>query len=278
MRQIPLRGLPSQVTFTKSFFMASLHGKHSQGSMLALDPQNGTTLLLKPDFGGAGPASGAQEESASPPRREAAFWHVAKEWGLSKWVPQTDLLLLDGKEFAAFHVLPWSWQAIERMREENPAQVSSILNKYLKSGTLHKWAVLDFVLGNTDRHGQNAMGDIETGELALIDHGSAMAGPSFDPAHDKNSFVPFYLRFLTPGNFNSLTVSDKIKRMPHVDNQTNEELVNWVVSLDSHELQEILYRYGIDYHPALQRLTVLREMVGETGRLDQSINRLWVTT
>ncbi|NDD54145.1 NUDIX domain-containing protein [bacterium] len=255
-----------------------LHSKHSQGSMLAFDLDNDVTLLLKPDFGGAGPASGAQEESASLPRREAAFWHVAKEWSLSKWVPQTDLVLLDGKEFAAIHVLPWSWQAIERMREENLTQVSSILNKYLKSGTLHKWAVLDFVLGNTDRHGQNAMGDIETGELALIDHGSAMAGPSFDPAHDKNSFVPFYLRFLTPGNFNSLTVSDKLKRMPHVDNQTNEELVNWVVSLDAHELQEILYRYGIDSHPALQRLTVLREMVGETGRLDQSINRLWVTT
>ena len=255
-----------------------LHGKHSQGSMLAFDPENDVTLLLKPDFGGAGPASGAQEESASPPRREAAFWHVANEWGLSKWVPQTDLLLLDGKEFAAIHVLPWSWQTIEKMREENPAQVSSILNKYLKSGTLHKWAVLDFVLGNTDRHGQNAMGDIEGGELALIDHGSAMAGPSFDPAHDKNSFVPFYLRFLTPGNFNSLTVSDKLKRMPHVDNGTDEELVHWVVSLDAHELEEILYRYGIDSHPALQRLTVLREMVGETGRLDQSINRLWVTT
>lgn len=252
-----------------------LGGKHSAGSLLARDRDSGNVWLLKPGSGGQTPAAGAKEEAASQSRREAAFWHVADEWGLSGWIPRCDLLIVDGREYATIKLLPWSFKSMDKVKAEDPNRIRDILGKDLREGNLHHWAVLDFVLGNPDRHANNLM--VRDGDVKLIDHGSAMAGPDFDPAHDKYSFTPFYLRAWAPPKFSKLSDEDKLKYMPRLDKQTEEKLRSWIDGLHAEDLDKILYRYGVNPAPARARLAKLKAMVASEPA-DLAINKLWATT
>jgi hypothetical protein len=250
-----------------------LDGKHSKGALLASDQLSGKVWLLKPGSGGQSPSAGARQDASSQSRREAAFWHVADEWGLGDYLPRADLLLIDGREFAAINMLPWSYKTLAKIKNQRDPR--SILNPYLKSGVLHRWAVLDFVLGNPDRHGNNIM--VSDDIVKLIDHGSAMAGSDFDPAWDKNSFTPFYLRAWGPGKFSRLDAATKLKYMPRVDHQTEEDLRQWIEGLHAVDLDKVLLRYGVDPTPEKARLAKLKTMmVSEPA--DLVINRLWVET
>lgn len=261
-------------------FPVKLGGKHSGGSMLARDNHSGEVFLLKPGSGGISPAAGDQEESASQSRREAGFFHMADAWGLGNCLPETDLVIVDGKEYAAIKLLPWKYKTLDKLKKTDPTLPTKMLLPYLQRGLLHKWAVLDFVLGNPDRHANNLMadatGDTPEADVKLIDHGSAMAGEDFDPANDQNSFVPFYLRAWATGKFNQMTTEQKLKAMPRVDDYTASELHEWVASLDSHELEVRLGRYGIDPAPASARLARMKAMVAEEP-VDLAINKLWIT-
>lgn len=254
-----------------------LGGKHSKGSMIAKDPKTGGIWLLKPGAGGPGPAAGVQEEYASQSRREAAFYKIAELWNLENSVPRADLLIMDGREVAAIRMLPFTFKGLERRREDDPNLPRHALAHYRDQGLLHKWAVLDFVLGNPDRHGDNLMIDEDDKTLGLIDHGSAFAGDHFDPAFDKYSFVPFYLRAWNPDSFNRVSPSEKLKRMPTVSNQIKQELRAWLDGLHADALQGTLERYGIDPQSSVKRLAKLKVMASRMA-VDDAINRLWVTT
>ena len=132
------------------------------------------------------------------------------------------------------------WSAIGRVRASLPAAARA-LAPYREQGLVHKWAVLDAVLGNPDRHAANVMIDKDDKVLALIDHGSAFAGPAFDPAHDKNSFVPFYLRAWSPGSFNSLSLKSKLAQMPEVSDQVRDDLRQWLNGIHADHLQSLLH-------------------------------------
>lgn len=251
-----------------------LKGKHSKGTLLVKDPGTKQVFLLKPGSGGPGPAAGAQEEHASQSCREAAFWHVAKQWHIDSAVPEAELLSIDGKQYAAIELLPFDWKNVEKVRQKDPGKVLKALERYREPGTLHQWAVLDFVLGNPDRHGMNLMMSPE-GELKLIDHGSAFAGIDFDPSRDENSFVPFYLRAWAPARFNALSAGEKLKLMPTVSHNVEKLLRRWVAALDAQALGSLLQEYGIDPEPSLARLERVRN---SEGPIDQAMNRLWVTT
>lgn len=250
----------------------TLDGKHSKGSMLARGTMS--TWLLKPGSGGQSPAAGDKDISASQSKREAAFWHLADAWELGDDIPHTDLLSIGGEEFAAIEMLPFTWKNASKVQLKAPNRVLKALGKYREAGRLHMWAILDFVAGNPDRHGANVMMSPED-ELRLIDHGSCFAGQHFDPAHDKNSFVPFYLRaWVAPGKFLRMPVAEKLTYMPTVSHTIREELRQWVDRLDPQVTAQVLLHYAVDPAATLSRLARVKALKGD---LDQAVNQLWVT-
>lgn len=255
-----------------------LNGKHSKGCLIAKDAETENVYLLKPGSGGQSPAAGAEDEPASQSRREAAFWHMADAWGIGSCIPKADLVLIDGTEFAAIRMLPFSYKSLEKKAANDQGLARKALAPYRNNGIIHKWAVLDFVLGNPDRHGQNLMVSEDNDVVALIDHGSAFAGSAFDPAYDQNSFVPYYLRAWASPKFNQLSTKKKLEQMPSVSDETKGELREWLDGLHADRLEMVLNRYGIDPRPSLARLAKVKTSASSSKSVDEAINRLWVTT
>lgn len=262
--------------FTDRFVMpVELGGKHSKGSLLARDQDSGRVWLLKPGSGGQTPAAGAREEPASQSRREAAFWHVADLWHLGEFYPRADLLLVDGREYAAIQLLPWSFETLDKALKIDANRGRAALEPYLKDGMLHRWAVVDYVLGNPDRHANNLM--IRGTDVRLIDHGSAMAGEAFDPAHDQYSFTPYYLRAWCTGRFSKMDAAAKLKGMPRISREAEVHLRAWLDGLKPEDLDKVLLRYGVNAAPAKERLSRLKMMATQMP-VDLAINRAWVET
>ncbi len=248
----------------------ALTGKHSGGMLLAEGKDH--TYLLKPGSGGVSPAKGVAEEIASQSRREAAFYHLAALWELEEAVPQTELITIGGREYAAIHMLPLDWKNLSKIAKKDRNRVLNALNRYREAGDLHQWAVLDFVAGNPDRHGQNEMISPKN-EIKLIDHGSAFAGAHFDPPNDKKSFIPYYLRAWTEGGkFAAQGPERKLLSMPTLNHARDRELRKWVLELDVSRTREVLVRYGIDPEPTLSRLAAVKSI---RGRMAEGINRFW---
>lgn len=259
-------------------FGVAMNGKHSSGSMLAYDKKSNSAWLLKSGSGGAGGAAGSDQDPSNPNAREAAWYHIAKEWGIYDAFPRAELVLIDGKAYAALSLLPSGYQTLDKRDKEEPGDGRKVLAPYLHDGQLHQWAVMDFVCGNPDRHGQNVMVDKED-EVKLIDHGSAFAGPAFDPANDKNSFVPYYLRAWAPQDkaFNQLTPEEKLKWLPRVPESVERRLHTWIAGLKPEILSSLCSRYGIDAQYDLSRLERVQQAIASKPA-DLAINALWVTT
>jgi hypothetical protein len=255
-----------------------LGGRHSSGTMMARD-NDGNLMLIKPGSGKQSPAAGAAQETASQSRREACFYHVAREIGINA-VPRAELILIDGKEVAVFHMLGLDWEGLHRTKTINPGLPQKALGAYLPDGTLFKWAVLDYICGNPDRHGQNIMvGPADQGnKIALIDHGSAFAGVEFDPGGDTKSFVPYYLRVWGPEKgFNALSASQKLATMPVLTEEADENLRKWIDGLDAKVLEGILHRYGIHPEATLKRLRALQNALAGSSSASRTLNRFWIS-
>jgi hypothetical protein len=259
-------------------FGVAMNGKHSSGSMLAYDKKSNSAWLLKSGSGGAGGAAGSAQDPSNPNAREAAWYHIAKQWGIWESFPRAELILIDGHAYAALALLPSTFQTLDKRDRENTGAGRTVLAPYLHDGTLHRWAVMDFICGNPDRHGQNVMVDKDD-SVKLIDHGSAFAGPAFDPANDKNSFVPYYLRAWAPqgSSFNGLAPEEKLKWLPRVSETVARGLDRWVSDLSPSVLSAICSRYGIDGQFDLARLEKLKQACAERPA-DLAVNALWVTT
>jgi hypothetical protein len=256
-------------------FPVALAGKHSNGALIARDEATSTTWLLKPGSGSAGAAAGSSQDPSTQAAREAAWYHIAKEWGMWNSYPRAELIIIDGRQYAAMALLPWRYKTAERHRKSDPNVARRVLTPYLTDGVLHQWAFLDAVLGNGDSHGQNLMFD-DSGDVKLIDHGSAFAGPSFDPANDKNSFIPYYLRAWAPPdvNFTALHPEDKLRYMPRVPAAVARRISSWVMELDANALEAICCRYGVDPRPTLSRIAHLKAACSRMPA-DEAINRFW---
>lgn len=258
--------------------VANLDGKHSKGSLIARDTEGDHTYLLKPGSGGQSTAAGASDERASQSRREAAFWQIAESWGLGESIPRCDLLLIDGREYACIQMLPLSWRGLQKRQEKDPAAGIPALRQYLSTGILHKWAVLDGILGQPDRHSDNLMISQDGQLIGLIDHGSAFAGDAFDPAFDRNSFVPYYLRAFAPKGFNRLPVEEKLAKMPVVNEAVDLELKDWFKNIHADRLEMIMLRFGIDPGPTMRRFAKFKLMAAKSTNFSTEINKFWVTT
>ena len=261
--------------YTDAFvFPLKLGGKHSKGVLIARDQNTKKSYILKPGSGKQSPAAGAREELANQSRREAAFYHIAKEWGLFDFIPRCELINIEGIEYAAIQLLPWDYKTLDKEKRNDHGLPRRVLLPYLKDGALHKWATMDFVMGNPDRHGQNLMVNPE-GRVELIDHGSAFAGKDFDPANDEDSFIPYYLRAWAIDSFSALSPEEKLSMTPRVSTQVAKTLEKWVFDIKESTVEAICSSYGINPQPTLDRLAIVKREV-LSRPLDEAINELWV--
>ncbi len=252
-------------------------GKHT-GGMQIVRVDSGKQWLLKPGSGSLSPAAGVREETASQSEREVAFFRVAEAWGLGQWMPTTRLMDIDGDQTAVMELLPLDWKNMEKLRDQNPHQLTSVLEKLLHDGTLHRWAVLDYVLGNPDRHGNNLMvGTEEDGfPVRLIDHGSTFAGKAFNPGHDASSFIPFYLRAHAGKRWKTMTDQERLQSMPRLGVGGDSDLREWVLGLDPKPLVDVLSRYGLRAEPSLERLQKLRAGVDTADSASRVVDAAWL--
>jgi hypothetical protein len=194
-------------------------------------------------------------------------------------MPQADVVTIamsdaSTHEWAAILMLPPDWKPVEEMRESDLNWLMRCLEKYRTDGTLHQWAAMDAVLGNPDRHWGNAL--MHDTDIKLIDQGSALAGKDFAPGSDRNSFVPFYLRYTCPtAKFNKLAMESKLRWMPSVSKDVDEMLRVWIRGIDPLVLASVLRTYGIHPDACVERL---RRLQATTGSMSQAINRFWAAS
>lgn len=255
----------------------SLGGKHSSGSYIAKD-EDDHNWLLKPGSGKKSPAAGVDETKGSQSRREACFSAIAEHLGIEEVMP-SHLLQIDGKEVAAIEMWPMDWTNLHRTMYEDANIPQRALDRYLRNGKIFRWSVLDFITGNPDRHGNNLMvSSAEDGnKIGLIDHGSAFAGPSFDPGNDKDSFVPYYLRAWAGPGFHGLDHAGQLEEMPQLSGEADQALREWVEALNPKEIEGIMHKFGLDPEPVVARL---KEIQADPMAENMSvyINRCWLAS
>jgi hypothetical protein len=251
----PFSDMVNTAIGAETVFSVRLDGKHSKGSAVAEIPEVHIKIMLKPGYGQNLDAAGVKEESASQSKREAAFSNAARNIFGCHEVPEVHLLLIGGKEYAAGKLLPFDFKNMNRIRATDPGAPRRVLTIYRPSGALHRWAAMDYIMGNPDRNAGNIMMRGES--IGLIDHGSAFAGHDFSPATDNNSFVPYYLRALCPDEFESMSPGQKLLALPRVHKEVSQDLGLWLSKLKVKELASILYSYGIDAKPAVDRLNAV---------------------
>lgn len=254
-----------------------LGGKHSKGSMLATDPQSHAIWLLKPDIAGKSPAKGLadQEGGQEQASREAGMYEVAKVIGLQNFVSKSTVIFLDGIKFAAIHFLDKGWKNLEKMRQADPESVARILKPYCRNGDAYKWAILDAICGNVDRHAGNYLVGPQ-GQIRLIDGGSAFASDTFDPHNDKAVFTPFAIRYQVP-NWSKLTVQQKLSSMIDVSPDVDNNIRHFVSEIDKDQVRRAIEDQGLDAEPSLKRLYRLQRVALDCSRpFHLYVNEFWV--
>ena len=256
----------------KQIYHVQLGGKYSGDTEIAKDPQNGMLWLIKPGSDKVSPAAGIAEERASQAQREAAFSAVANELGLGMAIPKTFLVKIHEVPTAVMPFLPPEFKPLSVYKKKNPSLIAESFEKYRKSGMLHMWGILEWILGSIDSHSGNIL-MAPDGSVALIDHGSTFAGNAFDPALDESSFVPFYLRYRVEKGFKKLDPEDRMLKIVQLDARTDELVRNWLMHIDENRIGGIIKEFGINPEPSLARL---RDLKAHEGSISHYVNKLWV--
>jgi hypothetical protein len=264
---IPIAAIINTAINNKQTYALDLPGKHSNGTFAAQDVETGKWYLVKPGSGGLSNAAGLREIFASQSRREAIGSAISRVMGLSKFVLHCALLREGERELACFPLIPPNYKNMKQWRQEDPNLPKELLLPYLKNGWIYKWSLFDWIIGNADRNGGNVMMSRE-GNALLIDHGSTIAGTSFNPGLDNKSFIPYYLR-VWDDNFNHR--EDKLEAMPKIDLTDEIELEKWVNSIDKNELNRICCIYEVSPTELVNRFEDLKRV-----NVWNHLMKLWV--
>lgn len=257
----------------RNVIKANFVGKHIGGALIASDPETGNNFLLKRADSKLSPALGVNEEKADQAQREFAFVQMAKHLGLDRFFPNVYVVYINGIEYSAIEIIGHEFEAAADLYDEDPNKVKEILEKHRLSGDLTRLAILDYILGNPDRHGHNILLNADGDQIVLIDHGSAFAGVSFAPGKDRNSFTPYYLRYRDLPNFPNNDYRGRFYAMPAPNKDIDDEIRLWIQSIDSDQFSAHLRAYGIMPYASCQRLQLLKLYVGPVAPY---INSLWL--
>jgi len=148
---------------------STITSKYGEGMMFAGKNDDKTHAVTKGPIMVSQWKNAAQAKQSShfghpgfgTPEREATFDKLSQEFGLGHYVPQTGVFIHPRTGS--------SWSAMKyRPDLSNVKDYSKLRNK----NDLYKMAIMDTILGNTDRHGGNIQQDPK-GNVSLIDHGLA---------------------------------------------------------------------------------------------------------
>lgn len=256
---IPVAEAVQEAFIDKKVTPISLNGKHSSGT--AIVKIDGQPWLLKPGSGALSPALGVSEEKASQSRREVVFNVIARLMGLGHYVPKAALLIIDGKEVAALEFFSNDYKPLGKIQKDSNISLKDTFQRFVGNGLLYKWAAMDYLLGQADRHSGNIMAD-DGGNVRFIDAGSAFAGPSFNPSADLKSFIPFYLRVFSGRKFKALTPKERYESMPSISTEADYALKFWLDSLPEGQIVATCNQFGISPQPIVDRLKALRDYPG----------------
>lgn len=190
----------------------------------------------------------------STSRREVIFHNIAKKYfGLGEHVPTTTLFKHPdtGLEHSAMEVVPEA----THIQSKSPAHEGrDILVKEGDSGNLDKLAVMDYVMGNSDRKRFNYMVSPKTNKTHLIDNALTF---NFGDKH-----IPQYLT-----DYHNFKGQDIDKTQMHPDT------VQWLRSLDPFELGAELTAQGVSQDLATESVSRLMSMqshaiLGNTKKQD----------
>lgn len=177
---------------------------------------NGHRVFVKAD-----PEWGGSSAYIPEPRQEAAFSHMAHFFfGLGKHVPPVALVRhpRTGMEHAIIPYVPGDvWY-----EARNRPHAQEAIKRHEADGTLDKMAMMDLIMGNSDRHGENYLID-DKGHMSLIDHNLILSEP-----RQMTSFhsTPDYIAGRLSGN-------------PH------PEAVKWLMGLDRSEFEDQMRKLDI---------------------------------
>ena len=158
--------------------------------------------------------------------REAAYSKLADEFfHLGEYVPKATVFKhpLSGKTWSAAEFIPGATPITPESQAEDLKHLSD-------NGDIYKMAIMNGILANNDRHGNNLLKDA-SGKVHLIDHGLA-----FDYNHITTDILPWYIH-----SENKKTGSVDHSRL---DDTVPESVHQWISDLDPMELQSQLSKMG----------------------------------
>jgi len=123
------------------------------------------------------------EFGLSTSQREALYHNLAHNaFGLGKYVPTTGVADINGDHFSVMEVIPKAEPYNESNRKHK-----KIMDEARDKGDIQKLAIMNTILGNSDRHGGNYM--LSPKGLHMIDHGLAF---NYND-NGRDIFTPAYL-------------------------------------------------------------------------------------
>ena len=210
-------------------------------------------------------------------QREVLFHDMAHRFfNLGKYVPTTSgfsklMTSVDRPNevkkvnFSAMREIPNASKLRMNMDADivDSEQKNSLKNMY-NSGDMHKIAIMDNIMANHDRHGDNYLFDKDA-NLHLIDHGTSFDYPNFDPVDTPHFYRSFKWSELDPG------------LRKHVDPVKNDKLhpeaKKWLLNLKHDDAIEAFKKSGHSINDShvtnfMTRLSNLQHLVAHHPEKD----------
>jgi len=252
---------------------------HVRNGVLRADDPKGSTWFLR------------REGAEYLPQSDAAWYQVAKSWGVDKYYPRTELITMNAVTYAATVQIPGTYKTLGYLASKEPNVARKQLGKYLSTGQVHIWAATDAILGNRDANDWSVLVEDRASEksdersmyaaaasirsepqpeppgIYFVNHGNLLGQALGIGA----SFVPYVLTvFTNQADDGALTPSARLERLPRVDSVTAEVIKKWLMGINVGILTGT--GPGLDGPACANRLQVIRDLTASYPA-DEAINR-----
>ena len=128
------------------------------------------------------------------------------------------------------------------------SETRKAMDKNFNNGDAHKLSVMDYVMGNWDRHAGNIVADPESGDLKGIDHGTAFHQLDHHPTWGTApAWISSHKNYATP-------------------QKTAQEVKKWVDNLSEDKLKKMVQEHGLNpqaARAASERLNNIKSVMGK---------------
>lgn len=228
----------------------------ANGTLYARDPETGSEWMLRP---------------CPTAPKAAAFAEIAEAWGLGHYVLGAAVVAVDDQPYLAERLAP---RDMVTLGDQGRCSVNSprmSLDPVLQDGSLHRWAVLDYVLGNPDRPPSSVL--VSERRAAYLIRNEGAFAETFQPALDPRCFAPAYMTVWGPSGWANLGVYEKRAAWPGMAGSA-EATVTWFGNQSEEPVKLTCARRGLASEGPLGRLRHLRERAAVEG-LDRALREVW---